>query len=64
MDAVDYEITSKRPLREATINFNHETRAGEKVAVYRTVVETEAGLHVYVEGKVGDVSSFCIEMIF
>ena len=64
MDAVDYEITSKKPLKDVTINFNHETRAGEKVAIYRTVVETEEGLRVYVEGKVGEVSSFCIEMIF
>ena len=64
MDAVDYEITSRRPLKDVTINFNHETRAGEKVAIYRTVVDAEDGLHVYVEGKVGEVSSFCIEMIF
>ena len=64
MDAVDYEITSKRPLKDLIINFNHETRAGEKVSIYRTIVETEDGLRVYVEGKVGDVSSFCIEMLF
>ena len=64
MDAVDYEITSKRPLKDLIINFNHETRAGEKVSIYRTIVEAEDGLRVYVEGKVGDVSSFCIEMLF
>jgi acyl-ACP thioesterase len=64
MDAVDYEVTSKRPLKDLIINFNHETRAGEKVSIYRTIVETEDGLRVYVEGKVGDVSSFCIEMLF
>ena len=64
MDAVDYEVTSKRPLKDLIINFNHETRAGEKVSIYRTIVEAEDGLRVYVEGKVGDVSSFCIEMLF
>lgn len=64
MDAVDYDVTSKKPLKDLIINFNHETRAGEKVSIYRTVVETEDGLRVYVEGKVGDVSSFCIEMLF
>ena len=64
MDAVDYEVTSKRPLKDLIINFNHETRAGENVSIYRTIVETEDGLRVYVEGKVGDVSSFCIEMLF
>ena len=64
MNAVGYDITSSRPVKEFTINFNHETKAGETVSIYRTIVETEDGLRVYVEGKVGDVSSFCIEMLF
>lgn len=64
MDAVDYDIASARPVRELTINFNHETKAGDTVALYRYVVEQEDGLHVFVEGKVSDVSAFCVEMIF
>lgn len=64
MDAVPYEITSQHPLKEVTINFNHETRAGEKVAIYRTLLQTEEGLRVFIEGKVGDTSSFAIEMLF
>ena len=64
MDAVPYEITSQRPLKEVTINFNRETRSGEKVSVYRIMQDTEDGLKVYVEGRVDGVSSFCIEMIF
>jgi len=64
MDAVDYDIASARPVRELTINFNHETKAGDSVALYRYVVEQEDGLHVFVEGKVSDVSAFCVEMIF
>ena len=64
MDAVAYEVTSQRPLKEVTINFNREARAGETVSIYRTVVESEEQLHVYVEGKVEGASSFCIEMIF
>ena len=64
MDAVAYEITSQKPLKEVTINFNREARAGETVSIYRTVVESEEQLHVYVEGKVEGASSFCIEMIF
>lgn len=64
MDAVPYEITSQHPLKEVTINFNHETRAGEKVAIYRTSLQTEEGLRVFIEGKVGDTSSFAIEMLF
>lgn len=64
MDAVPYEITSQRPLKEVTINFNRETRSGEKVSVYRIMQDTEDCLKVYVEGKVEGASSFCIEMIF
>ena len=64
MDALDYSLTSGTPLKELTINFNHETKAGEKVKLYRTEVEMEDGLHVFVEGKVENVSSFCVEFIF
>ena len=64
MDAVPYEITSQRPLKEVTINFNRETRSGENVSVYRIMQDTEDCLKVYVEGKVEGASSFCIEMIF
>lgn len=64
MDAVPYEITSQHPLKEVTINFNHETRAGEKVSIYRTSLQAEDGLRVFIEGKVGDTSSFVIEMLF
>ena len=64
MDAVDYNIASTRSIKEFTINFNRETRAGERVSIYRIMQDTEDGLKVYVEGKVEGTSSFCIEMIF
>lgn len=64
MDAVNYEVASKMPLKEFTINFNHETKAGEVVKLYRATLEKEDGLHVYVEGKIAEVSSFTVEMIF
>lgn len=64
MDAVDYEIASTNAVKEITVNFNRETKAGDVVAIYRACVEKEDGLHVYVEGKVEDASSFCVEIIF
>lgn len=64
MDAVGYETASTMPVKAFTINFNHETKPGECVDIYRAVEETEDGIHVYVEGKLGDVSSFCVEIIF
>ena len=64
MDAVNYEIASSRPVKEFTINFNHEVKAGEKVSLYRVMVEKEDSLHVYVEGKTSEASSFCVEIVF
>ena len=64
MDAVEYGLASSRSVKELTINFNHETKAGDKVMIYRAEVEKEDGIHVYVEGKVEDVSSFAVELIF
>ena len=64
MDAVDYAIASARPVKEFTINFNHETKAADVVAIYKTRIEKEDGLHVFVEGKVADQSAFCVEIVF
>lgn len=64
MDAVDYELASSRPVKEFTINFNHEIKAGEKVTLYRASVQKEDGLHVFIEGKTETASSFCVEIIF
>ncbi len=64
MDAVDYAMASSMPVKEATINFNHETRAGENVSIYRVVADDVVCIRVFVEGKVGDVSAFCVELVF
>lgn len=64
MNSVDYETASSRPVKEFTINFNHETKAGDVVDIYRASAEKEDGLHVYVEGKLGDVSSFVVDILF
>lgn len=64
MDAVDYETASTMAVKEFTINFNHETKAGDRVALYRAAVSDGETLRIYVEGKVGDVSAFTVEIIF
>ena len=64
MDAVDYDIASARPVKWFTINFNHETKAGDIVALYKVVKEEEDGRHVFVEGKVNDQSAFTVEILF
>jgi medium-chain acyl-[acyl-carrier-protein] hydrolase len=64
MDAVDYVTASSMPVRQVTINFNHETKAGDCVSIYRASVRKEDGIHVYVEGKVDGTSSFTAEIVF
>lgn len=64
MDAVDYEVASKRAVKEFLINFNHETKPMDHVQMYRAVVDKEDGCHVFIEGKVNDNSAFCVEIIF
>lgn len=64
MDAVDYEIASQRAVKWFTINYNHEIKVGETVVISKVVLEKEDGRHVYVEGKVNEVSAFCAEICF
>lgn len=64
MDAVEYDLASERTVKEFTINFNHETKPGDKVSIYRSTVEKEDGLHVYIEGRLPDASSFVVEIVF
>jgi len=63
MDVVDYALASSRPVKEFTINFNHETKAGETVSIYRTLVEKEDGIYVYVEGRLAETSAFVVEIV-
>lgn len=64
MNAVNYDISSEKPVKEFTINFNHEIKPQETVSIYKAIVEKEDGRHFFVEGKVGEQSSFCVEIIF
>lgn len=60
MDCLDYEEVSSRNVRSIRINFSKETRPGEVVELFRAPVD---GGWV-VEGRVGDRSSFCAEILF
>ena len=64
MDAVGYDTASSAPVKWFTINFNNETKVGDYVALYRSCRQAEDGMHVFVEGKVGDTSAFCVEIVF
>lgn len=60
MDCIDYNIVAEKPIKELTINFNHETKQGDTVSLYRHV----EGDTWYVEGKVDDRQAFCTAIKF
>ena len=60
MDCLDYDWVSGCRVRSIRINFNKEVLPGETVELFRAPVD---GGWV-VEGRVGDRSSFCTEILF
>ena len=64
MDAVGYDITSSRPLKEMKINFNRETRPGDEVTICKSCMETPDGLVFHIEGEAGGQSAFSAELLF
>ena len=58
MDVLDYDFVIKNPVRDVRINFNSETRPGDVVELYRA----DADGRIYIEGKVGGKSAFCVEL--
>lgn len=64
MDCIDYEVSSRRPVREVKINFNRETRAGDDVVLYKAVRPTVDALIYTIEGVCEGKSVFCAEFSF
>lgn len=64
MDALGYDMTSSKPLHEFSINFNHETRPGDAVELYRLRREEGEMVRFTVEGRMGGKPAFCAELVF
>ena len=65
MDAVDYSDASSHPVREAWINFNHETRPGDTIALSRLRLNLpDGGVEYYVEGTLEGRSAFTVKILF
>lgn len=58
LDALGYDFAVNNPVKDLKINFNNETRPGDTVELYRA----EAGGRIYIEGRCGGKSAFCVEM--
>jgi len=61
MDALPDELVYKHSLKELTINFNKEVRAGETVELWHTMAPD--GAHI-VEGRAGDRQVFIERLLF
>lgn len=64
LDIVDYEDSSKKPLKELLINFDNEIFAGQEVELYKIRQTTDEDIIYYVQGKVDGKQSFIIKLIF
>lgn len=70
MDAVDRDTALIRPLESFRINFNHETKPGDDVLIYRSCEKREDKTIYYIEGKLAngeagkELSAFCVELVF
>ncbi|MCF0176802.1 MAG: hypothetical protein HUJ94_08180 [Bacteroidales bacterium] len=65
MDVLDSELLETRSLRDLRINFNAETRLGDKVSLLRSSRTSDDGtVTCWVEGVVDGRQSFITEFIF
>lgn len=64
MNAIDFDFIQQHELKEVNINFNHETRIGDDVAIFKTEIQEEEASVFYIEGKVADSSAFIIKLTF
>lgn len=62
MDTIDYNELKNAPVKELTINFNHETRPGEAVQLCKAVLRDEECVSYYIDGRSGDRQVFCVKI--
>lgn len=63
MDCIDYNLLLRKQVKDVKINFNKETKPGQKVELYKAEMEDNLGLHCFVEGKVDGLCVFVTEII-
>lgn len=64
IDAIGNEFMVSHELTDFMINFNHETKAGDNIVIYRLFTEENGRPVAYVEGKVEGKSSFVVKCMF
>ena len=62
LDRIDLDELRAHPVKEVSINFNHEVRPGETVELGRVRVENPEGVTYYFEGKTGGRQAFSVKI--
>lgn len=64
MDCIDFDELKLHPVREVTVNFNHETKAGESVLLEKARVGNNDGsITYYIDGKLDGKSAFTVKIL-
>ena len=63
MDCIDFDELKTRPVKDVTVTFIHETRAGEVITLEKARTENEDGtITWYIDGKADGKSAFCVKI--
>ena len=64
LDVLDYELVSKKPIKELLVNFDSEVLPGQSVDLYRVVEQVDDTMVCYIQGKVDGKASFSVKINF
>lgn len=63
MDCIDFDELKTRPVKDVTVTFIHETRAGEVITLEKVRTENEDGtITWHIDGKADGKSAFCVKI--
>ena len=63
MDCIDFDELKTRPVKDVTVTFIRETRAGEVITLEKVRTENEDGtITWYIDGKADGKSAFCVKI--
>ena len=64
MDSIDPEYVSTHQVSEVAVNFNRETRLGDRLQIYTAEEDSDSGRIFYVEGFVDGRQSFAVRIVY
>ena len=64
MDSIDQEYASSHQVCEVAVNFNRETRLGDRVELFLAEEPVASGRTFYIEGLVDGRQSFAVKIVY